>query len=142
MSPSKRRYAIAFSLVEVVLAMGIVSFAVLATVALLSVADDTSKRSRDETFAAQIAANEFERLRALSNTGFPTANYVRYYDLNLAEVATATTPGAAYELHVSIDTPPPPEPADRVINAEVRYPVNVTNQSKLLYCTLMNVPAP
>ncbi|MBA2432544.1 MAG: prepilin-type N-terminal cleavage/methylation domain-containing protein, partial [Chthoniobacterales bacterium] len=38
-----------FSLVEVVVAMGIVSFSVLATVGLLSVANDTNRRSREET---------------------------------------------------------------------------------------------
>ena len=61
-----------FSLVEVVLAIGIVGFSVLATVALLSVGNDANKRARDEGFAAQIAANEFARLRSLSAVTFPS----------------------------------------------------------------------
>ena len=77
-----------FSLVEVVLAIGIVSFSVLATVGLLSVASDTNKRSRDEGNAARLAANEFERLRSLGTPNFPSADYSRYYDSDLKEVAT------------------------------------------------------
>ena len=46
-----------FSLVEVVLAIGIVSFAVLSTFGLLSVATDTNKRARDEQSAAQLVEN-------------------------------------------------------------------------------------
>jgi Tfp pilus assembly protein PilV len=121
--------------------MGIVSFSVLATVGLLSVANDTSRRSRDETFAAQIAANEFERMRSLN--ALPTAaDYPRYYDTSLADLGTTSTPAAIYELHVSFVTPPAPQPADRIINAEVRFPANAPNQTKILFSSLVNVPQP
>jgi hypothetical protein len=43
-----------FSLIEVVLAIGIVSFAVLSIFGLLPVATDTNKRARDEHSAAQL----------------------------------------------------------------------------------------
>src|ERR1700704_6628464 len=92
----------AFSLVEVVIAMGIVSFSVLATVGLLSVASNTNKNARDEGFAARLASNEFERLRSLSSSSafwpatpgtLPTYS-TRYYDSNLTDLGTTNTSNA------------------------------------------------
>ena len=132
----------AFTLTEVVLAMGIVSFSVLATVGLLSVASDTNKRARDETFAAQIAANEFERLRALSVVNFPTTTYQpRYYDAASAEVQS-TSANAVYKFTITITPLTPPAAADLVFNGEVRYPANApaANQNVVRFTTLMNIP--
>lgn len=137
-----RQCRCAFSLVEVVLAMGIVSFSVLATVGLLSVATDTNRRSRDETFAAQLAANEFERMRSLSAANFPTSTYnTRYFDSNLKEVGSGDIT-AVYEFGVTISPAPSPAPADLIFNAEVRYPAKAPNQNKVLFTTLMNIPKP
>ena len=73
-----------FSLVEVVLAIGLVSFSVLATVGLLSVGNDTNRQAREEMFAAQIAANQFERVRSLGAINFPVDKYVtQYFDGNM-----------------------------------------------------------
>src|SRR6187455_758571 len=92
-----------FSLVEVVTAIGIVSFAVLATFGLLSVASDTSKNARDEGLAARLAANEFSRLRAL-RTNFPDSYTTRFYDESLADKGTDKTTalnnGAKYEFRI------------------------------------------
>jgi uncharacterized protein (TIGR02598 family) len=107
-----------FSLVEVVLAIGIVSFSVLATVGLLSVGNDTNKRARDEGFAAQIAANEFQRIRSLGANVFPTipgSLPARYFDGDMKEVPTAA--GAAYEVRN------PPQAANPTI---VRFTTLVT----------------
>ncbi len=137
----RRKKNYSFSLVEVVLALGIVSFSVLATVGLLSVANETNKRSRDEAFSAQLAANEFERLRSLSATNFPTATYSRYYDASLTEVPQAS---AVYELQIIPSTTTTANAADLVVNAEVHYPANAlpANQSKILFTALMNIPLP
>ena len=131
----------AFSLVEVVLAVGIVAFAVLTTVGLLAVADETNRRSREEGFAAQLAANEFERIRTLGPTNFPAANIYnpRFFDSNLAEVSSADA-RAVYEMRMTIAPPPSPAPADRIFNAEVRYPAKAASPSKYLFTTLMNIP--
>ena len=59
-----------FSLVEVVLAIGIVSFSVLATVGLLAVGNETNKRARDEGFAAQIAATSLSGFARLVSPPF------------------------------------------------------------------------
>lgn len=152
----------AFSLVEVVLAIGVVSFSVLATIGLLSVASDTNKRSKEEGAAARLASNEFERLGSLSETApfwatRPLVYMTRYYDINLADLGidrtTALTNGAIYQFQISfIETPtatnpsasptPPLGTADIIVNAEVRYPAQAptANQSVFRFTTLMNSP--
>jgi len=152
------RRAQAFSLVEVVLAIGIVSFAVLATVGLLSVGNDTSKRAKDEGSAARLAANEFEKLRSLSGASsfwstHPLAYSTRYFDSNLTDLGTALTNAAIYQLQISFveaasptnpapSSTPPIGTADVVLNAEVRYPAQAAaaNQSVYRFTTLMNFP--
>jgi uncharacterized protein (TIGR02598 family) len=149
-----------FSLVEVVVAIGVVSFAVLATVGLLSVANDTNKRAKDEGSAARLAANEFERLRSLGSTStFWTRTTgkltydPRYFDSNLTDLGTTSTGAAVYQLEMSfIEGPspsnpnpnptPPPGTADVVVNAEVRYPAQAArpNQNVYRFTTLMNFP--
>lgn len=128
---------------EVVLAIGVVSFAVLSTFGLLSVASDTNRRSREEQSAAQIVQNEFQRIRSLSSANFPASTYVsRYYDVNLNDLGTNVTADAIYQLQIAIVTPAAPAPADRIFNAEVHYPANATpaNQNTVRFTTLMNVP--
>jgi uncharacterized protein (TIGR02598 family) len=145
----------AFSLVEVVLAIGIVAFAVLSTFGLLSVATDTNKRSRDDQASAQIARNEFQRIRSLSSadpmwaTSPPTYNS-RYFANDLSDLGTSASPppGAIYQLQITVtffpDPPPTPptSPADFVFNAEVHYPVTAppANQNIVRFTTLMNRP--
>ena len=149
-----------FSLVEVVVAIGVVSFSVLTTVGLLSVASDTNKRAKDEGAAARLAANEFERLRSLGATSefwtraTGSLTYApRYFDSNLTDLGTTTTSAAVYQLQISfIEAPsaanpnpnptPPPGTADVVVNAEVRYPAQApaANQSFYQFTTLMNFP--
>jgi uncharacterized protein (TIGR02598 family) len=154
----RRRVSPAFSLVEVVLAIGVVSFAVLATVGLLSVASDTNKRAKDEGSAARLAANEFERMRSLSAAStfwstHPLTYATRYFDSNLTDLGTASNSNAVYQVQISfVEAPlpgsptpsntPPTGSADVVLNAEVRYPAQApaANQSVYRFTTLMNFP--
>jgi uncharacterized protein (TIGR02598 family) len=153
-----RTFLGAFSLVEVVVAIGVVSFAVLATVGLLSVGSDTNKRAKDEGAASRLAANEFEHLRSLSAgsafwTTRPLVYAPRYFDTNLKDLGTTATNAAVYQLQISfIEAPSTPNPnpsprppigtADVVLNAEVRYPAQapIGNQSVSRFTTLMNFP--
>src|SRR3954454_8572837 len=89
----------AFSLIEVVAAIGIVSFAVLATFGLLSVANDTSRNARDEGLAARLAANEFARIRSLGAGNFPHKYDTRFFDETLNDVGTTAINTAKYEFH-------------------------------------------
>jgi type II secretory pathway pseudopilin PulG len=163
MTREHRRSGIkSFSLVEVVLAIGVVGFSVLATIGLLSVASDTNKRARDEGNAARLTSNEFERLQSLSSSSsfwvsVPPSYPARYFDSDLKDLGTdrttALAAGAVYELQITFiaaptpgnPTPnptPPPGTADLLLNAEVRYPVQApsANQSKYQFTTLMNIP--
>ena len=130
----------AFSLVEVVLAIGVVSFSILATVGLLSVANDASKKARDEGFAARLAANEFDRIRSLGATNFPNPYTTHYYDSNLVDLGTTKTSNAVYEFSIQFSTLPAGDAADLLLNAEVRYPAQAvaTNQNVFRFTTLMN----
>jgi uncharacterized protein (TIGR02598 family) len=139
----RRRKNSGFSLVEVVVAIGIVSFAVLATFGLLSVATDTNKRARDEQSAAQLAQNEFQRIRSLGSANFPTTTYVtRYFDASLNDLGTTLTGDAIYQLQIAIVTPAAPAAVDRIFNAEVHYPANapIANQNIVRFTALMNLP--
>ncbi len=131
-----------FSLVEVVLAIGIVSVAVISIFGLLAVATDTNKRARGEHSATQLVQNEFERIRSLSSATFPVTYVTRYYDASLNDLGTILNGAAVYQLQIAILTPAAPAPADRVLNAEVRYPANavLANQNVVRIPTLMNLP--
>lgn len=157
MRPGHSRKRTAFSLVEVVLAIGVVAFAVLSVFGLLAVGNDTNKRARDEGFAAQLAHNEFQRIRSLSSQNFPANTYApRYYDSNLSEVDPAISTElarAAYKLQMTIvpnptpfpsatPIPPPVISAQFLFNAEVRYPANApaVNQNVARFPTLIVSP--
>src|SRR5436853_662777 len=101
-----------FSLVETVVAIGLVSFSVLATIGLLTIGGDTGKKARDESSAARLTDNEFARLRSLSTAaGFwpsdtstvPTYP-AKYYDINLNELPNATS--AIYQLSITFVSAP------------------------------------
>lgn len=129
-----------FSLVEVVLAIGIVSFSVLTTFGLLSVANDTNKKARDEGFAARLAANEFDRLRSLSSANFPTTYNTRYFDANLKDLGTSSAPpGVVYSFSVQFLTAPSGT-ADTVLTAQVKYPAKAASPNVVNFTTLVNTP--
>ncbi|MGI8889936.1 MAG: hypothetical protein ACR2G0_04030 [Chthoniobacterales bacterium] len=121
------------------------SFAVLSTFGLLSVATDTNKRARDEQGCAQLVQNEFQRIRSLSSADpvWSTSNYnPHYYDAGLNDLGTSVTSAAIYQLQLAIVTPAAPAPADRIFNAEVHYPANApsANQKIVRFTTLINLP--
>ena len=146
---NKRRNVGAFSLAEVVLALGVAAISLLTIIGLLSTASDTGKRARDEGAAARLAINEFDRLRALSaaaafwpaNTATLPTYSTRYYDSNQADLGTAKTANADYELSITFSVAPTGT-ADFLVNAEVRYPAQApaANQSSYRFTTLLNHP--
>jgi type II secretory pathway pseudopilin PulG len=141
-----------FSLVEVVAAIGLVSFAVLATFGLLSVANDTSKNARDEGLATRLVANELARIRSLSSTNFPHTYVTRYFDRRLVDLGTDQTTalqnGAMYQFSILNDSATsqfptaPSGTGDWLVNAEVRFPVAApaANQTVFRFTTVLNDP--
>ena len=61
----------AFSLVEVVLALGVISFAIVAILGVLPVALQTGHSAQDETRAPQIAQDIFGSIASQAQTNFP-----------------------------------------------------------------------
>jgi type II secretory pathway pseudopilin PulG len=142
---TKGRLVAAFSLVEVVVAIGIVSFSILATFGLLSVANDANKKARDEGMAARLASNEFDRLRCLNKANFPSTYITRFFDADLNDLGTSNSPKAAYSFGVTFVYPPPDSgTGDVILNAEVRYPPQApaANQNVYRFSSLMNFPSP
>jgi hypothetical protein len=74
--------------------------------------------------------NEFERIRSLSSANFPVTYATRYYDASLNDLGTTLNGAAVYQLQIAILTPAAPPPADRILNAEVRYPANAVAASQ------------
>jgi Tfp pilus assembly protein PilV len=76
----------AFSLVEVVLALGVVSFAIVAILGLIPLGLQTSHSSQDETRAAQIAQGIFASLEAeaikRNSSGQPILDAQNHQQLN------------------------------------------------------------
>lgn len=150
---SARRCSSGFSLTEVVLAIGVVSFAVLATFGLLSVGHSTGKDARDQQLAARLATNEFNRLRTLSASNSPLSAspvplYVsRYYDSGLADLGKVSDfgptppPTAVYKISITFASPSPsPGPVDWIANAEIAYPALAPSPTVARFTTLMNTP--
>src|SRR5947209_16405297 len=68
----------AFSLVEVVLALGIVSFAIVAILGLIPTGLQTSHSSQDETRAAQIAQSILSTMASQAQTQFNSISFQQY----------------------------------------------------------------
>lgn len=139
-----RRPCPAFTLTEVVLAIGISTVAVVTTAGLLVVATDTQKRAADETYAVQIASNELERIGAITDVSrFPTVVGPLYYDGAMGALPSKTA-DAVYEITVQASPAPaaPDLPQARIFNAEVRFPAGSSAPENLRFTKLIPVPAP
>lgn len=96
-----------FSLVEVVLAVGIVVFALLAMVGLFSVGHMASRRATDQTSLAAAALQVISKARAQTNLAAP----VTYY-FDLHGQAVSNIDDAAYVCLATFSTVPTAEMPD------------------------------
>lgn len=62
-----------FSLVEVVLALGVVSFAIVAILGVLPIGLQSGRSAQDETRASQVAQNIFASIASQSQSTYPNA---------------------------------------------------------------------
>ena len=99
---SRKKNHSAFSLVEIVLALGLVSFSLLAIFALVAQGQKTSRESRLESVAALLAGKATSQLRASAIwTTNDTNNYIGTSTLaDIAAGQTVTTPNY-YDLNLS-----------------------------------------
>jgi uncharacterized protein (TIGR02598 family) len=94
------RRSSAFSLVEVVLALGVVAFAIVAILGLVPTGLQTSHSSQDETRAAQIAQSVINTMASQAQTNFtavglPLPSPAPTIDLT-SSITSATSPAAFF----------------------------------------------
>jgi uncharacterized protein (TIGR02598 family) len=111
--PQIQKHPPAFSLVEVVIALGIISFAVIAIVGMLPVALKSSQDSMRETDATLIAQRIFSELKTGSsgNRSVTTdPNGISTHNINLAANSTnylAFTQDGTVQAHTNSANPTP-----------------------------------
>lgn len=143
----------AFSLVEVTLALGVVSFALLSLVGLTMVGMQRSADSRKLQEAAELANRFLQMRRAAPAANAPgtlfdpavfplppltsiaagqTNSQTNYLTSSGAKLASATAPGAVYGLATSVSSP-----ADALspakISLEIFWPPGATNATRQSY---------
>lgn len=133
----------AFSLVEVTLAIGIVSFALLAILALVPVGMKSGSEAIDATHTSLIGQDAQNRVRStVTNTTFASANDISsawFYDRDGGFVGTAITFNAFYRadatIHKDWGVNASPSNVDatllRPVTVQVRWPVNTSNGNPL-----------
>ncbi len=90
-----------FSLVEIVMALGLVSFCLVALLGLFSLGIKTSKQSAEETNLAAMSSEIITELRARTSSTTIALNQKYYFD-NQGERTNAI--GAYYECHLITQT--------------------------------------
>lgn len=147
----------AFSLVEIVLALGIISFALVGIMGLFPVAMKSAQDSQRETRAAQIAMQIFNDLRGTPGTNSLIAtgtnllatqlrvnltngstNYV-CYDRDGTTIGTNVTPDAIFVSEIRV-VPNTPMAGVSQVQASIETPANApTNaRSRYVFVTLMD----
>lgn len=145
----------AFSLIEIVLALGIISFALVGIMGLFPVAMKSAQESQRETRAAQIAQQIFTDLKTSTptntfiakstnvldpqisvNLGAPSSNVVSY-TAEGTPLAEGVSLEAIYRAEVVVRVNDPVNGLARV-QVSVEIPANATNRTKYNFVTLMN----
>lgn len=101
------RHCGGFSLVEVVLAVGIIAFCLVAIVGLFSVGHLASRHATDDTSLAAATSQVISKIRARTNLSLPT----NYY-FNLQGRVVPTVEEASYVCAVDYSTVPEAEVTD------------------------------
>ncbi len=164
------RHALAFSLIEVVLAVGVISFALVGIIGLFPVAMQSALDSQRETQVAFIARSLFSELQrvngdrayitvtkpanderqaldqgALVTIDLSTSSsspYDFFFDEN-GGMLDANGPTALYRADVTVDRSGQPDGLSRV-DVEIAVPVTAPagNQKKYNFVTLINFTTP
>jgi len=151
---SARRAALGFSLIEIVLALGIISFALVGIMGLFPVAMKSAQESQRETRATMLARQIFSDLASMTSTNTfiltnsdvltgrkvvslrtASTNIVNY---DISGIPTSNTNDAIFEATISITTNGVPTGVSHV-QASIR-PVNSASSpyAPYVFTTLMN----
>ncbi len=101
------RPAAAFSLVEVVIALGVISFALVSMIGLMGVGINASRQSSENTALTAMISQVLGKVRASSNAP-PATNF--FFDADGLPLTNSA--GAIYQCAVSSTNPPATEISD------------------------------
>jgi len=133
----------AFSLTEVVIALGIISFAVVALLSLLTTALRTGRDATDDSLIAAMAKRTMTELEGTPFTDLTEGNDKTYY-FDMDGIITSEKAKALYECTVTLSKPP----ADiedqvgqnfKLVQLQFASPVGAANPTKrTLNATIAN----
>lgn len=109
-----------FTLTEVVLAIGIISFGIVAVIGLLSVSLEASRESSDDTRLAAMTTLVIDRLRSRPFADLPPAESITF-DIDGNEVSPAPGSGDAYYDCDVVLIPAPGALSTHLKRVEVRF---------------------
>ena len=144
----------AFSLIEIVLALGIISFALVGIMGLFPVAMKSAQESQRETRAALIARQVFSDLGTLPGTNrfliisddpadrisinlATSSSNSLYFNAAGFPIGTVPTADALFLANVIV-TPNTPVAGLSHVQTTVQTPATTTNHSSYTFVTLMN----
>lgn len=147
-------WASAFSLVEVVLALGVISFAIVGIMGLFPVAMRTGQESQRETRATHIARKIYSDLKAgpatntflcttpgnfqTINLANPSSPYEIYFNNQGEPVGTSPGPDSEFVVNVIIDPDTPTDGLARVqVDVMVPAAAAPANRTTNTFVTLM-----
>jgi uncharacterized protein (TIGR02598 family) len=108
---SYQQCATGFSLVEVALAVGIISFAFVAILGIFPKAMDASRTSIVETRAAQLARSVFATIQSQAAANFTNCNcYGKILDLTALDASSPVMLYAQYPVQTTYSSTPSPQP--------------------------------
>ncbi len=109
-----------FTLIEIVVAIGILAISLMGIIAISGSAIDSTREAEENFQAVQIAANAFDELRSTTFTA-PTTFPPRYFDDQAQPLAETQSVDAIYRIDIEA-TEAPARPGQSTLHARVTYP--------------------
>lgn len=136
-----------FSLVEVILSLGIVSFALVAMLGLLSVGFNASKQSTEDTLISTMTSKITSELRGTSSVTAATMTTPKEYYFDAQGILMTTGTGAVYYCQATMRHPSSSEVADLgsrfgILTLDFTWPATISDKTKRPYKETIHVTIP
>jgi uncharacterized protein (TIGR02598 family) len=130
-----RRGCCAFTLIEVVTALAVVTLGVVAVLGLIPVSLKSARDAADNTLAATIAQDCFSQMRRLAlvtgawpPAGWPALPHTYWYDAAGTNQVAGVSPDRYFQIQVTSPSPLPSAPPNlQIIAATVTWPAKSAN---------------
>jgi len=117
-----------FGLVEIVISLGVVSFALIALVGLTMVGLNSSRAAQEDTVVASLARNAVAELKTLGYTRLSTLASTNLYYTYDGAVTNATAAEAYYKCDIRIQSPSGNTPLCNLI-VNFSWPLHAANSN-------------